>query len=79
MCRYFSIKTNKNLISKRKKRLTATERIFKQDYTDLFAEPEEITLKILLGRKIFRYIKVAGDIHRKKLPVEVRTMLMIVI
>ena len=79
MCRYFSIRTNKNLISKRKKRLKATERIFKQEYTDLFAEPEEITLKVLLGRKIFRYIKVAGDIYRQKLPDEVRTMSMVVI
>ena len=47
-------------------RLPANEFDIKQEETELFAEPEDVTFKVLLEVKDVGYQKVAGDIHRNK-------------
>ena len=51
--------------AKKVKKSTAIGYEFKKDYAEMFANPEDLTLKNLLGLIFVGHHKVAGDSYRK--------------
>ena len=72
---FYSRVITTNVTPIRKNRITTIENDFKQDYTDLYEHPEDVTVKVLLRLNVFGYNTVASDIYSQKLPHKIRMML----